>query len=272
MNLAEIHFPYSPTLKVFTAKPVLRWQDSIPLHRPHAMPTTLIPSDPNAPIHEWFHPVVGIIVELEDVKVDFRNDFPNWSGELGNAFQTLFLRFPVDAVNVDIRLSVLHELADLLSGMACREEEAIIISHSYPESIYRNQVLRHVPVGIFHPESGDPLWVHPSAYAFDLLQCPFPASQGARKLGGWEESLEGGGDAVEALTNPETGLPLWACVVRAALEQLEPGKQFSHDEIIEVICSGNGHPLPPKEARKLRLAALKKLKEARAVFFPEVGK
>lgn len=217
-----------PLCRAFNAMPLLLWQEGFPLHLPHALPGPILSEHQKQDQAILPSPTVAVTFALEGVP----------SAEWGpHAAHTLHLALPADEDTVEIRVAVLQEFSELLVDMADRGILCRFVVVSTPVEVYGATVIRHTPVAVLDPDSEEPLWVHPSAESFDLLDCPFPDAQWARKLG---ESVLGRdwGDYTHApLLDPATGLPGWAAMMRAALTR-DRGRPVSLSEALEAVVMG----------------------------------
>jgi hypothetical protein len=230
--------PHSPRCNVMIAKPGWLWQDRYPLHLPHATPGPILAEQQLEEVGGMPTPAIEVVFALRNVSDGVEASDTTPVGAPDEIGHTLYLAFPAEEDNLEIRTAALFEVSTLLCNMAQRDEEALLFVISHPTRIYGGIIYRHVPVGIFDPESGEALWIHPSAAAFDLLACPFPTSQRARVLGesalGWE-----GTDYADApLLDAATGLPGWAAVMRACLKRTAPDTAPSLTEAVGAVAEG----------------------------------
>ena len=122
--------------------------------------------------------------------------------------------------------------------MAQRDEESLLLVISHPTPIYGRIIYSHVPVGIFDPATGEALWVHPSAAAFDLLSCPFPSSQRAMALGESAIGWEGSNFADAPLLDAATGFSGWVAMMQASLKCGAPDTTPTLTEAVEAVADG----------------------------------
>ena len=275
MNLNKlIHtHPYSKHCTAFEANLMPLWQDDgFPLHLPHALPGPILSVDQAKMGDGWPVPAIGIAFELNELQVAVASPLPVPLWPVDDAIHTLNLNLPVEETTLEIRAAVLHELSELLCGLTHRGETAFFVAISQATSMYRSAVYRHVPVGIFDSFSGEALWIHPAAEAFDLIRSPFPASQWARRLGEsvlgreWKEE-EDFSDV--PLLDPATGLPGWASLMRANLEHGDPDKKVLLTEVAEAIAQGIWASDAADSVDQARLAAMGQIASAQALFFGE---
>lgn len=234
----------SPLCRVFNAMPLLLWQEGFPLHRPHALPGPILSEHQNQDEATLPPPAVAVTLALEGVP----------SAEWGpHAAHTLHLALPADEDTLEVRVAALQEFSELLVEMADRGILCRFVVISTPADVYGTTVIRHAPVAVLDPDSEEPLWVHPSAEAFDLLDCPFPDSQWARKLGESAPEQEWGDFSHAPLLDPATGLPGWAAMMLAALAR-DRGRPVPLGEALEAVvvglrASGQHEPGFPWRAR-----------------------
>ena len=259
--------PHSPRCNVMIAKPGWLWQDRYPLHLPHATPGPILAEQQLEEEDGMPTPAIELVFALRDVSdgVEASDTTPVGSpNEIGH---TLYLAFPAEEDNLEIRTAALYEVSTLLCNMAQRDEEALLFVISHPTRIYGRIIYRHVPVGIFDPASGEALWIHPSAAAFDLLSCPFPASQRARVLGESSLGWEGTDYADAPILDAATGLPGWASMMRACLERTAPDTTHTLVEAVEAVSEGIWAQGGIETPNKAYWAAMDQVSLAQALFF-----
>lgn len=247
----------SPLCRAFNAMPQLLWQEGFPLHRPHALPGPILFEHQNQDEATLPPPAIAVTFALEGVP----------SAEWGpHAAHTLHLALPADEDTLEIRVAVLQEFSELLMDMADRGILCRFVVVSTPADVYGATVIRHAPVAVLEPDSGEPLWVHPSAESFDLLDCPFPDSQRARKLGESVLRRDWGDFSHAPLLDPATGLPGWAAMMRAALTK-DLGRPVSLAEALEAVVIGLEASNDLEVGTPWRARATAQVEAARMAFF-----
>ena len=243
----------SPLCRVFDAMPGRLWQEGFPLHLPHALPGPILAEHQVQGEGTIPTPTIAVTFALEGVL----------STEWGpHTAHTLHLALPTDEDTLEIRVAVLQEFSELLVDLADRGILCRFVVVSTPVEVYGTTVIRDTPLAVLDPDSEEPMWVHPSAEAFDLLACPIPGSQRARKLGESVLRRDWGDFSHAPLLDPATGLPGWAAMMRAALTK-DLGRPVSLAEALEAVVQAKlaGQPVPtesdeaPKEAEVVDLVA-----------------
>ena len=243
-NLAHAAPRTSPLCRVFNAIPRLLWQEGFPLHLPHALPGPILSEHQNQDEATLPPPAIAVTFALEGVH----------SAEWGpHAAHTLHLALPADEDTLEISVAVLQEFSEILVNMADRGILCRFVVVSTPVEVYGATVIRHAPVAVLDLDSEEPLWVHPAAEAFDLLDCPFSDSQWARKLGESALGCDWGDFSHAPLLDPATCLPGWAAIMRAAMTK-DLGRPAPLSEALESVvvgleASGQHEPGFPWRAR-----------------------
>jgi hypothetical protein len=124
--------PHSPRCNAMIAKPGWLWQDRFPLHLPHATPGPILAEQQLEEEGGMPAPAIEVVFALRNVTdglepCDATAD--SASDEIGH---TLYLAFPAEEDNLEIRTTALYEVSSLLCNMAERNEEALllVISHT----------------------------------------------------------------------------------------------------------------------------------------------
>jgi len=106
------------------------------------------------------------------------------------------------------RLQVLLEAESKLTPLARTHEPCVIVGTVEPVVEYGHRFTRFIPVAVL-TDGLIPLWVHPAAFAFGLLDCEWPARQQHRHLGEMEDPEFWGTVIPADFEDPSTGLPAW---------------------------------------------------------------
>jgi len=106
------------------------------------------------------------------------------------------------------RVQVLLEAESILTPLAVSHEPCVIVGFLEPVVEYGHQITRIVPAAVLTEELS-PLWVHPAALAFGLLDCEWPEGQHHRQLGEMDDGASWGIVIPADFEDPSTGLPLW---------------------------------------------------------------
>lgn len=121
-------------------------------------------------------------------------------------YESLFLELPVGDPVIQPRPQLMEEASQIFVQLADEGRKVILVAFPHRRLIGRSLVIRHHPAALFDLDR-KPLWVHPAANSYGLLNCLFPSHQRVRTLGPKHQCPEVPED--RRGMDDETGLPVW---------------------------------------------------------------
>lgn len=97
-------------------------------------------------------------------------------------FESLLLAMPAGDPVIPQRTRLMEEASRLFLELAEARERAVAVVVSHRRLVHNRMVIRHQPAALLALD-GAPLWLHPAARGYGLIQAPFPSGQKNRHLG-----------------------------------------------------------------------------------------
>ena len=201
-----------PECLIFQACLWPEFKDGWPMGHPHHFPTPLHINDDGS-LDAFAEDLIGIEYRAEP----HLNGPFGPQGDLDGGFPSpcvLTLALPTGRPYQVERIQVLQEAEAILTPLAWNHTPCVIVGVCQTTVEYGHRFTRCHPTAIFS-EDLKPLWVHPAALAFGLIDCKWPGHQTRRDLGEVKDWSTWGPAIPADYEDPATGLPAWYARSRA---------------------------------------------------------